>query len=200
MSASFTAALQRRTDRTGPRHAALLLHALDERDRQWLMASLTPPERAAVDPLLAELRDLGVRPGDAGTWVGGLVSGAAEPAAEAPPHRTSGTAFVLEALAGVLRTEPPSLVAAACRMQDATLRSALADRIPLSTPARFGSASSEGLPPRLADSLARHLQARVEAHAGARPDAPAVQRSLRQRLLALWLRVLRAAGAPGGRR
>lgn len=42
------------------RHAALLLHAMGPADRQWLLDALTAERRARVEPLLQELRELGI--------------------------------------------------------------------------------------------------------------------------------------------
>jgi hypothetical protein len=44
------------------RRAALTVHALDPEDRAWMLAQLQPQQRAAIEPLLEELRDLGIRP------------------------------------------------------------------------------------------------------------------------------------------
>lgn len=42
------------------RRAALMVHALGAEDRAWMLAQLPPPQRAALEPLLDELRDLGI--------------------------------------------------------------------------------------------------------------------------------------------
>lgn len=42
------------------RRAALTLHALGTEDRAWVLAQLQPQQRARVEPLLGELRDLGI--------------------------------------------------------------------------------------------------------------------------------------------
>ncbi len=42
------------------RRAALLLHTVSANDRDWLLAQLSADERRLMDPLLAELRDLGI--------------------------------------------------------------------------------------------------------------------------------------------
>lgn len=45
---------------TAARRAALTLHALADEDRAWVLARLQPRQRALVEPLLDELRDLGI--------------------------------------------------------------------------------------------------------------------------------------------
>ncbi|KHK58667.1 hypothetical protein PI87_02680 [Ralstonia sp. A12] len=42
------------------RSAALLLHALSEADRHWLLQRLRPEESAMLGPMLAELRQMGI--------------------------------------------------------------------------------------------------------------------------------------------
>lgn len=49
----------------GQRQAALLLHALGEEDRAWMLAALPQQQRDTLQLLLAELRELGI-PRDAG--------------------------------------------------------------------------------------------------------------------------------------
>lgn len=42
------------------RRAALTVHALGTEDRAWMLAQLQPQQRALIEPLLEELRDLGI--------------------------------------------------------------------------------------------------------------------------------------------
>jgi hypothetical protein len=42
------------------RRAALVLHALEPTDREWMLARLTPARRGMLQPLLAELAELGI--------------------------------------------------------------------------------------------------------------------------------------------
>ena len=44
------------------RRAALLLHALPSTDRDWLLDQLDPAQRAVLDGMLSELRELGIAP------------------------------------------------------------------------------------------------------------------------------------------
>lgn len=57
----FTAALPAR-DPAGARRAALLLHALAPVDRDWMLAQLSAPQRATLEPLLTDLEILGIPP------------------------------------------------------------------------------------------------------------------------------------------
>jgi hypothetical protein len=47
---------------TGPRQAALLLHAMTRRDREWLLGNLEPEQRSQLEIMLAEVHALGVPP------------------------------------------------------------------------------------------------------------------------------------------
>jgi hypothetical protein len=42
------------------RRSALALHALHSSDREWMLSRLDARERASIEPLLAELRELGI--------------------------------------------------------------------------------------------------------------------------------------------
>jgi hypothetical protein len=42
------------------RHAALAIHALSDTDQQWMLSRLPGARRQALEPLLAELRELGI--------------------------------------------------------------------------------------------------------------------------------------------
>jgi hypothetical protein len=63
--ASFPQAFSADETASGPRSAALLLHAMDAGDRQWLMSQLSDDQRADVQRLLDELSMLGI-PADRG--------------------------------------------------------------------------------------------------------------------------------------
>jgi hypothetical protein len=100
---------------TTMRQAALALHALCEVDRRWVLSSLSSGQRTELQPLLEELRAIGI-PRDA-TLVEELCArGVATPAWEtlsAPmaamaPLDAGGAA----ALAALVKQEPPRVVAA----------------------------------------------------------------------------------------
>ena len=101
-----------------PRRAALLVHAMPQGDRQWLLASLPPHQRVELEELLAELRELGIPPDE--QLLREVVDApiAVQPAAvPADPleHLAPGQVAVLAAL---LRKEPPQLVATLLAARD----------------------------------------------------------------------------------
>lgn len=81
------------------RQSALTLHALAAQDRAWVLAALPGGQRAALQPLLAELEEIGI-PRDPDLLE------AAQP--RAARQRSAGE---LDALARVLRREPPRVAA-----------------------------------------------------------------------------------------
>ncbi len=125
-----------RGDLSGPdadspaRSAALLLHALSEADRHWLLQRLRPEESAVLRPMLTELRQMGM-PADrsmvsaALRGVSFLDASDSRPGADSTRSATSGTLpgntdadrivwlkqSAPAALAEVLRAEPPKVIA-----------------------------------------------------------------------------------------
>lgn len=89
------------------RHAALLLHAMNARDRDWALARLAPAERERMGPLLAELHDLGV-PADRRWLAQALESRPAKAECAAPQHRLAGA--TAERMVQVLLAELAALV------------------------------------------------------------------------------------------
>jgi hypothetical protein len=91
------------------RRAALSLHALFEKDRDWILASLPAEQASALRPLLTELRELGI-PADA-RLLGPLL---AVPAAQDVSRPGVGTldAGIFSALARILESEPAEVTAA----------------------------------------------------------------------------------------
>lgn len=116
------------------RRAALVVHAMPERDRAWLLAQLAPQERAQLEPLLAELRSLGI-PGDRALLEEAI--GVARPPGERDGDAVSPHAQALaalrkadpERLAAVLRGEPALLVAKLLRIADWPWRGAVLQRL-----------------------------------------------------------------------
>lgn len=102
---------------TASRHAALLAHALAPRDQAWLLASLPPPRRRALQALLTELRDLGLPP-DAAVLKGLTREAAPEPLQVLGRRQ-------IRVLAGLLQGEPPALAARLLAMRRWTWRPAL---------------------------------------------------------------------------
>jgi hypothetical protein len=62
MAAEFAAHLQASDGKVpaGERHAALALHSMAAADRDWMLQQLGAERRAVIEPLLSELRELGV--------------------------------------------------------------------------------------------------------------------------------------------
>ena len=140
-------------DDTAPslRRAALALHALSPADRAWVLGQLTKPQQQALQPLLAELVELGIPP-DAQLVRQVLTEQGARPAAARPagaPHAA--------ALRGALQAEPaamqPYLLAALPAAQrEAVLAQGF--HVPSSTVVA-------PLPAALRESLERALHARA---------------------------------------
>lgn len=80
------------TDAQHPRKAALLLHSLNQGDRQWLLQQLTSEQRAQMSALLVELNDLGipVEP----SFIAGTLHGHGNP--ERAQDKINPTALALE--------------------------------------------------------------------------------------------------------
>jgi hypothetical protein len=90
------------------RQAALTLHGLAAEDRRWMLRSLSPWQLAAVEPLLQELRELGI-PQEAAT----IARDRSRRAAPAGPRdeQEEMDSSKLPSLALILRNEPASLTA-----------------------------------------------------------------------------------------
>ncbi|MBC5785099.1 hypothetical protein H8N03_19285 [Ramlibacter sp. USB13] len=89
------------------RTAAMTLHALPARDREWLLARLVERQRHLLRPLLQELQDLGI-PGDPGLLQALQQQDAQAATPEAAWPETLGAAE-LARLVEVLAQEPPGL-------------------------------------------------------------------------------------------
>ena len=103
----------------GARHAALLLHAMAPADRDWMLRTLPPRERAELEPLLAELEALGIERDPA--LIEAATTGSAQDRfdVQTPPPVAMSDETMLHALddervavlARMLRAEPAGLVA-----------------------------------------------------------------------------------------
>jgi hypothetical protein len=122
------------------RKAALLLHALEERDRDWLLARLPEAQRAHLSTLLEELRDLGIR-ADRTIVDEALARDEATPAPAGPtavPERTAGasgplaslTGRELDRLARLLRGQPARLTVHLLRAGEWAWHAGLLRRLP----------------------------------------------------------------------
>jgi len=105
------------------RRAALLLHALSESDRAWLLERLAEAERSALGALLHELEALGI-PADGALVaevVGGLPGQGQVPSTPADGPEARGAELARarpEALVAVLCDEPPGLVARVLHLRE----------------------------------------------------------------------------------
>ena len=171
------------------RSAALLLHALSNSDRQWLLQQLRPEDCTILAPMLEELRQMGIPAdrallrellGDAAV-PGKSALSAVSAAVERPlPLESSGNfeadcidRLVREdpvALAAVLRPEPAQLIAHLLLMRDWPWRTQVLMRLGPAIRGRVESAVMEmrgaGASVRTASamraSLLKHVCARVD--------------------------------------
>jgi hypothetical protein len=92
--------------------AALVVHALADADRDWLLQSLPEAERTMLAPLLTELRELGIPP-DARLLDGAVDATAAGSQAAPEAHALDALDQAgFAALAVILAMEPPRVAAA----------------------------------------------------------------------------------------
>lgn len=172
------------------RSAALLLHALPESDRQWLLRQLRPEDCAILAPMLEELRQMGI-PADH-ALVRELLGDASVPDMSAFPAIGAGVEHPLPlvssgtfeadciarlvredpvALAAVLRPEPTQLIAHLLLLQDWPWRTQVLMRLGPEIRGRVESAviamRGTGVSVRTASamraSLLKHVCARVDS-------------------------------------
>lgn len=167
--------------------AALALHALSGADRGWVLQSLTPQERGTLEPLLQELAQLGV-PREAGLFDEVFMPA---PVGAATAARRTGPldeldAPAIDALAGMLRLEPPRLTAMLLAARHWPWRRRLLDRLGDELAAqveRMGAATLTA--PALQEALVAEILGRLHSHR----TAPAPGTTWRA-----WSRRLRAFG------
>lgn len=138
--------------------AALAVHALAAADRRWILEALTPPQRQALEPLLAELRELGL-PVDAE-----LLQDVQAPARTAPPPwpmdlDERGVA----ALARVLNREPLAITRQLLALQPWPWRASLLAFVPGARRHLLDAVSSRPAPNQCA---AASLMKSLEFHVG----------------------------------
>lgn len=139
------------------RRAALTLHALAEADRAWVLAGLSAPQRQVLDPLLGELRALGI-PQDRSALAAVAPNGAITEFATLDGEGVA-------ALAGVLEPEPLELTRILLAIHPWSWRAELLHRLPPQRRAALESlpAGSSVAAPKLAASALDLLAARVRA-------------------------------------
>ncbi|RYZ06343.1 MAG: hypothetical protein EOO24_11760, partial [Comamonadaceae bacterium] len=98
-----------------PRRAALVAHAMSAADQAWLLQSMAPARRAELEGLLAELRALGIPP-DA-SLLESLDASASSETPTPPDPLAHLAAHQVDALAVMLRQEPPLVTARLLRMR-----------------------------------------------------------------------------------
>ena len=96
---------------SSPRQVALMLHGLAEADRAWLLGRLGPAQLEVLEPLLAELRELGI-PADPALTAQALEPMAAQDDSEMRSITQTIAACNLPQLQLVLADEPQGLIAA----------------------------------------------------------------------------------------
>ncbi|RYF42893.1 MAG: hypothetical protein EOO27_44810 [Comamonadaceae bacterium] len=95
----------------GSRQAALSLHAMSDHDRTWVLGALKPDQRARLQTLLAELRELGIPSDPAPAATTGPVSGGKDAMADTVPQLDMLNPRDVQILSEILRREPPAMVA-----------------------------------------------------------------------------------------
>lgn len=111
MDADFASHLDDQAQRQAPavRRAALMLHGLAEADRRWLLERLAPAQRQAIEPLLAELAELGIPRDGAGggpVWPGAAAAPMAVPPDVAAPSAEPGRSPVEPVVDEPTRSRP----------------------------------------------------------------------------------------------
>lgn len=182
---------------SGPRRAALLLHAMPTADRQWILGTLEPAERVRLEAMLEELRSLGIAPAPA--FIEALVNSNDGPAAPFRPQDVDA-----DVVHDVLRDEPDALIVRLLAPAPAAWRRAVIDefdasrRNALRACVAGPSTAPQESPCRLDEELSRQLQARL----GARMDEVAARRtrwSAWTRRLRKWSAAMRVVSSPRAR-
>lgn len=156
------------------RRAALLLHAMPERDRAWLLGQLSEGERRTLSALLVELSRLGM-PSDRRVLDEALAAPPPVPARPVEDDRSEPLTRVREAeasrLVAALREEPPVLVARLLRIADWPWRRALLTELGGVARRQIEQALSEDHAPvgeALRVALLEGVARRLDGAAGAR--------------------------------
>lgn len=164
------------------RHAALLVHAMGDEDRDWILAALPESDRQRLAALLVELREIGVtRDATLLHRVAAPASTQAQPCAqesfEPLDHRA------LAALARVLNAEPAQLVACFLDLREWSWRSRL---LRLLEPSRRSPARRTQVAPALQHALVAAVGEQIEAERASGAGRQHAFRRAAQRLSSLW--------------
>jgi hypothetical protein len=145
------------------RRAALVVHALPDRDREWLLQRIAPPQRQLLEPLLQELEAIGIprAPGLLQDMRGASGGQAMEQDAQA------------ESLRRVLEAEPLQLTAAILSLRDWPLAARFAAALgPQRRAAALLAAPGVPAPPALRDAVLQAVEQAItdELRATKRPN------------------------------
>lgn len=167
------------------RRAALTVHALPERDRSWMLESLSPADRESLGGLLAELQALGIPQDPA--LLAGMAAGSARHEEESDRWPEALDEADISALLRVLAREPVSVTRALLSIRAWTWRA----RLLAAMDARMRAAvEAQPIPgarrPRFCDALLQALATQLD-----REPHPAPARASRWKTS--WLRLGRRA-------
>lgn len=170
------------------RQAALLVHALDDADRSWVLSQLPAPQQERMQSLLSELGELGI-PEDRG-----LVEAALSAKPKTSPMPTDDEGFVCAVAAHevvhALRAEPTAFVRKLLGCRDWPWAAAVAQELAL--PLALGGGGGPTTNAAAFRRCATRLLAERLRSAGAAPQAvdraaaAASPQPWHRRLQALW--------------
>lgn len=167
------------------RRAALLLHAMDAGDQEWTLANLAPAQRAHLEPLLRELRAIGIPP-DAALLEGPPQDPAPQPPRPAHARLAQAPRLELDALARALEHEPPRLVALLLQAGEAGWQRQLQSRFQGRSRAHAGRPAAGTAPPALQRALQEATVNWLEQVAAAPPARGAARWHALLRRLPRW--------------
>lgn len=147
----------------GRRRAALALHALGARDREWLLAQLPIEDRRAVQLLLDELNELGIPP-DASILNEAL---ATSESVEAATSHGIGEPADLIGLTAALQREAPVLQGMFLSAMDALQQRAIQSNWDAQFQAMPSPQPQSHWTPALCQAVAESWRAVAQAHDGA---------------------------------
>jgi hypothetical protein len=155
------------------RHAALMLHAMELADQDWLLARLAPGAQERMRALLQELQALGI-PADASLLrqVTAAAPVAATPGPTAAERLDRLPIARMQALADLLHAEPPQLAARLLRQRAWSWRDSLVQQWDPDFRRRVEEPTDGGAAPALDAALCEAVCGRMQALT-ADPPVPA---------------------------